>query len=82
MKLMVFNIYHTDNCVQCKMTMKQCDALGIPYQEINISQHPEIAEQLKAEGYAKAPIVKVLDDAQQVQDEWFGFRPDRIRAFA
>ncbi|AOT56710.1 glutaredoxin domain-containing protein [Weissella soli] len=72
-------VYHKNGCVQCMMTMKQFDQMGVTYDEINIDNEPEYAEMLKQEGYMQAPVIKIDNGAT---DAWTGFRLDKIRGLA
>lgn len=72
-------LFHKNNCVQCKMTMKLLDDGNIPYESINIDDQPDYAEMLKEEGYLSAPVVKVFVD-DQLTDSWTGFQVSKVRA--
>lgn len=69
-------VYSTPACVQCMMTKKQFDKLGIEYTEVDLTQHPEKADEFKAQGFASAPIVTT--DTKT----WSGFRLDKIKSLA
>lgn len=73
---MQITVWTTSNCVQCAMTKKQFDRLGIRYDEMALEQHPEKLEEFKAQGHLSAPIV-VTD-----RKTWTGFRLDKIRSLA
>jgi len=72
-------LFHKNNCVQCRMTMKLLDGGNIPYESINIDDQPDYAEMLKEEGYLSAPVVKVFVD-DQLTDSWTGFQVSKVRA--
>ncbi|AXH46903.1 NrdH-like glutaredoxin [Mycobacterium phage Aminay] len=67
-------------CMKCNLTKRQLDNLGAEYVEIRLDQEPEIADRLRENGYAIAPVVEVLTPAGM--DRWSDFRPDRITAAA
>lgn len=69
-------VYTKDNCVQCDMTKRLMDKVGIEYDVINISQNPEELDKLIKLGYRAAPVV-VTDN-----DSWAGFQPDKIADLA
>ena len=69
-------IYTTPNCPQCMMTARKMDSLGIIYDKVDLTQHPELTEQFKALGHMSAPIV-VTD-----RKTWSGFRLDKIQSLA
>ena len=63
-------------CTQCLFTKKKFDALGVQYEEVDMSQHPEAAQEARALGYQAAPVVITEND------HWSGFRPDKIDELA
>ena len=69
-------IYTTPSCVQCTMTAKAMDKLGIIYDKIDLSQHPDLIERFRAMRHLAAPIV-VTD-----KKTWSGFRIEKIRSLA
>jgi len=69
-------VYTKDNCVQCDMTKRLMDKVGIEYDVINLSQNPEELDKLIQLGYRAAPVV-VTDN-----DSWAGFQPDKIAELA
>lgn len=68
----MITIYTTPSCPKCFATKRELDKNGHTYEEIQID--PEIAEELKDDGFTQAPVVHTDTDA------WDGFRPDKIRA--
>lgn len=72
-------LFHKNNCVQCKMTMKLLDGGNVPYESINIDEQPDYAEVLKEEGYLSAPVIKVFVD-DKLTDSWTGFQVSKVRA--
>lgn len=69
-------VYTKDNCVQCDMTKRLMDKVGIEYDVVNISNDPEALDKLVQLGYRAAPVV-ITDN-----DSWAGFQPDRIADLA
>ena len=67
-------IYTTPNCPSCRLTRDTLDRAGIAYTLVDLSQRPDLVEQMRSEGLLQAPI---LDDGTSRSA---GFRPDRIRA--
>lgn len=63
-------------CVQCDMTKKQFDKLGIEYEEQSLEDNPLVLEGFKAQGLLAAPIVTTDSKA------WSGFRLDKIQSLA
>lgn len=70
----MLTIYTTPNCPSCHLTRQALDRAGITYEVIDLSERPDLVEQMRSEGLLQAPI---LDDGTSRSA---GFRPDRIRA--
>ena len=66
-------VYTKPSCVQCTMTKKQLDKLGIPHETIDITADPEAHAFVTGLGYSAAPVVVAGED------HWSGFRPDRLK---
>lgn len=71
---MKVTVWTTSNCVQCMMTKKQMDNLGIAYEEQSLEDNPTQLELFKAQGFTSAPIVTT--DTKT----WSGFRHDKIKS--
>jgi glutaredoxin-like protein NrdH len=69
-------VYTNPNCVQCDMTKKQFDKLGIDYTVVDLSKNPKKAAEFKELGYLAAPIVTTDIKA------WSGFKLGKIRSLA
>ena len=69
-------IYTVPNCPQCSMTARMMTRYGIIYDQVDLTQHPEVAEAFVKKGYATAPIV--VTDTKT----WSGFRLDKIKSLA
>lgn len=69
-------VYTKPGCVQCERTKKLMDSHGIEYETVDVSENPEARENLIAQGYSQMPIVHAEND------EWSGFRPDKIKELA
>lgn len=67
-------VWTTPNCVQCMMTKKQFDKLGIRYEEQPLEQNLEKLEEFKAKGLLQAPIITTDTKV------WSGFRMDKIES--
>jgi glutaredoxin-like protein NrdH len=67
-------IWTKSSCVQCDMTKKQMDKLGIKYEEQSLEDNPLVLEGFKAQGLLAAPIVTTDTKA------WSGFRLDKIQS--
>ena len=71
---MNITVYTKPACVQCTATYRALDKAGIEYDVVDIREHPEARDYVRARGYLQAPVVVAGDD------HWSGFRPDRIKA--
>ena len=71
---MEITIYSKNNCVQCTMTKRFLNEHGADFNEINLSDHPELIDELKQAGFAATPIIKTDTGVS-----FTGFRPDNLR---
>jgi glutaredoxin-like protein NrdH len=69
-------VYTTPGCVQCDMTKKQFDKLGVIYTVVDLTTIPKKAAEFKELGYLAAPIVTTDIKA------WSGFKFTKIRSLA
>lgn len=69
-------VYTNPNCVQCDMTKRQFDKLGINYTVVDLSKNPKKTAEFKELGYLAAPIVTTDIKA------WSGFKLGKIRSLA
>ena len=74
----VITVYSKPRCVQCDMTKKQLEKLGIEHRVIDVTADPEAYSYVKSLGYSQAPVVVVGDG----DDHWGGFRFEKIKALA
>lgn len=70
-------VYTKPACVQCDMTKRYMDKMGLEYDTIDISENPEELDRLIAMGYRSAPVV-ITSDGQS----WAGFQPEKINLLA
>jgi glutaredoxin-like protein NrdH len=68
----VVTIYTRNNCVACNGTKARFKALGLDYNEINVEDNLDIAQQLVDEGWRAMPVIKTENES------WSGFKPDLI----
>ena len=72
---MAIIIYTRNDCRPCKETKKRFVEFGIPFEEINLDEHPELIDYVKYElRFSSTPVVVNGDDV------WSGYRPDKIEA--
>lgn len=67
-------VYTKEACVQCDMTKRLMDKMGLEYTAIQADE--EQIDQLRDEGFRSFPVVKTEGA------EWGGFRPDLIKELA
>lgn len=72
--MLKITVWTKRNCVQCDMTKKEFDKLGIVYQERSLERNPKAVERFIELGLLAAPIIE-SDDRR-----WSGFRLNRIRS--
>lgn len=70
-------VYTKPSCVQCDMTKRLMDRIGVEYTTVDISENPEELEKLIALGYRSAPVVIASNG-----ESWAGFQPDKISDLA
>lgn len=70
-------VYTKPNCVQCDMTKRLMDKIGVSYTTVDIVENPEELDKLIAMGYRAAPVVMT-----EGGESWAGFQPDKITALA
>ena len=62
--------------MQCTATYRAMDKLGLEHEVIDLAEDEAALLEVMAMGYQQVPVV---DDADE---QWAGFRPDRIKAAA
>jgi glutaredoxin-like protein NrdH len=60
-------------CFMCNTTKKALTKWGLPFEEVNINEHAEWGDTLRAAGYLQAPVVLVPEE-----DVWSGFRSEDL----
>ena len=71
---MSITVYTKPLCVQCDATKRALNKLGFDYDLVDLTEDELALEQVKALGYAQAPVVVTNED------HWSGYRPDKIKA--
>jgi glutaredoxin-like protein NrdH len=65
-------VYSKPDCVQCTATYTALDRKGLDYSVVDVTTDPAALEEVRALGYAQAPVVVAG------AEHWSGFRPDLI----
>lgn len=69
-------VYSKNNCMQCNMTKKELDKLGVKFREINLDERPEFIDHVRNMGFASAPVIEAPIGS------WAGFQPAKLRQLA
>ena len=69
-------VYTKPNCVQCDMTKRLMDKIGVKYTTVDIVENPAELDRLIEMGYRAAPVVVAG------YESWAGFQPEKITALA
>lgn len=72
----MITLYTKPACVQCTATKRALDKAGLEYNMVDISLDDDARDYVMAMGHLQAPVVVAGEE------NWSGFRPDRIRALA
>ena len=70
----MITLYTKPACVQCTATKRALDKAGLEYDTVDISLDDEARDYVMAMGHLQAPVIVAGDE------NWSGYRPDRIRA--
>ena len=69
-------VYTKPSCVQCDMTKRMLDKIGVEYSTVDITEDSEALEMILGVGFQAAPVV-ISGDLS-----WAGFQPDKINLLA
>ena len=69
----MITLYTKPACVQCTATKRALDKAGVEYTMVDISLDDDARDYVMAMGHLQAPVVVAGED------NWSGYRPDRIR---
>lgn len=70
-------VYTKPNCVQCNMTKRHMDKIGVKYTTVDITEDSDALDKLIEMGYKAAPVV-ITDEGTS----WAGFQPQKIDELA
>lgn len=70
-------VYTKPNCVQCNMTKRHMDKIGVKYTTVDITEDPSALDKLIEMGYKAAPVVIAPDGTS-----FAGFQPEKINELA
>lgn len=69
-------VYTKPACVQCNATYRALDKAGVAYEVVDITIDDEARDFVMSLGHLQAPVIVAGEQ------NWAGFRPDRIRSLA
>lgn len=69
-------IYSTPGCAACFATKRALDKQGIAYEEVDLSERPDLVARFRQEQMRSAPVVEAGDQ------KWAGYHPEKIRELA
>lgn len=69
----MIKVYTKPDCAQCEWTKKFLDRGKIEYQEFDVTQDEEAAQEVKRRGFDTLPVVVTANDV------WAGFKIDKIK---
>jgi len=69
-------VYTKPSCVQCDMTKKMLNKIGVDYNTVDITEDSAAMEMVLGMGFKSVPVV-ITDN-----DSWAGFNPDKINSLA
>lgn len=71
----MLTVYSKPNCIQCEMTKIWLDQNKIPYDTVDVIEHPESLEEIRLLGFKSMPVV-TLD--KNFDNAWSGYNLDRL----
>jgi glutaredoxin-like protein NrdH len=69
-------VYTKPSCVQCDMTKRYMDKIGVEYTTVDITQDQEALDLILSMGFQAAPVVISGNMS------WAGFQPEKINLLA
>lgn len=72
-------IYTTNTCAYCIMVKRWLKTKDLPYQEVNLEEHPERQkEMMELSGQMAVPVTVVADDELDYKDITIGWNPSKL----
>lgn len=72
---MKITVYSKNNCIQCEMTKMWLNQNKIPFESVDVFEHPKKLEEIKSHGFQQLPVV-ALDE--HFDNAWSGYNLDRL----
>lgn len=76
----MIDVYSKPNCPQCSATYRKLEALGLPFNSIDVTEDAEAAKFVRSLNYSAAPVV-VVREGEEIKEHWSGFRPDLLKKY-
>lgn len=73
-------VYSKPQCVQCDRTKSRLDREGVDYTSVDITTDQDAYDYVSQIGYQAAPVV-VVNNGEDEDTHWYGYRPDMIRQY-
>lgn len=77
---MTITVYSKPACVQCTMTTRLLDQLGVAYVTVDVTVDEAALAVVNSLGYMQAPVI-VVGEPEDGR-HWSGFQPERIKELA
>lgn len=77
---MTVTVYAKPGCPPCDATIRTLEKMGLAYVKLDVTEDTAAYEACQLYGYLNTPVV-VVSSGDSDQD-WSGFRPDRLAALA
>lgn len=72
----MITIYGQPDCHPCRLAQRQLDKEQVPYDYVDLTQHPHMRRQFHQQGLLSTPIIETPTE------RFTGLQPDRIKAAA
>lgn len=70
----MITIYGHPDCQPCRVVSRKLKREGVPYDYVDLAEHPEKRRQLQAQGFQSTPIIDTPTE------RFVGYQPDRLNA--
>jgi glutaredoxin-like protein NrdH len=78
---MKVTVYTGPNCHKCEITKTQLGQLGVSFNEVDLTERPDLAAEFKNHGMGALPVVEVVHHDGRI-DYWNDYRYTRIKELA
>lgn len=71
-------VYSKPGCVQCRFTVKELVAKGVPHTVIDVTKDADARKHLEDLGLRTMPVVEIQHQDGK-PERWFGLKVDKLR---